>query len=344
MLRVIVLSIVLVLAAGVIVPMATEYSEASVQKQQKRKYKKKKRAKKYSRYRKYRKYRKYRRSKRYRKYRRYRRARKYKRSKRYSKRRSYRRSKRYRKAKRYSAKRYRKVRKKRRVRKYSRKWWKAYRKRKSRRKLIAKRKRALRLRRIRLAKKKKTKSVPKTNPVAANQNAYVQSNRTWILPFGQTVPKGWVNEKTSNREFLFKVSDNNGEQIGTASLSVIATSVDDTLAGGRAKSIGGISKTNLRQTVIDRMIQENGWIENDYEKKIGGKGVFVVVAKSANTNDKIQSQTFYFAESNGMVYKLATKAPKEKSEVIAKQSEELVESLQRSGNRSRHARNRYYRE
>ena len=210
--------------------------------------------------------------------------------------------------------------------------------------MIAKRKRALRLRRIRLAKKKKTKSVPKTNPVFTNQNDYVQSNRHWILPFGQTVPKGWVNEKTSDRESLFKVSDNNGEQIGTASLSVIAKSVEDTLASGRTKAIGGISKTNLRQTVIDRMIQENGWIENDYEKKIGGKSVFIVVAKSANMKDRIQSQTFYFAESNGIVYRLVTKVPKEKSEVIVKQSEELVESLQRSGNRARHARNRYYKE
>ena len=173
----------------------------------------------------------------------------------------------------------------------------------------------------------------------SNQNVVVQNKQAAILPFGQMAPQGWVRDKANNNEFLFRVSGNNGEQIGSASLTVVAEAVRKPLGSSRAITIGGVSTTALRRTVIDKMIQENGWVENDFQKVIGGKKVYVVEAKSTDVNNQVQSRTFYFTESNGRIYSLATKASKDKSEAIVKQSEKVVESLQGSGRRVQQAKN-----
>ncbi len=38
------------------------------------------------------------------------------------------------------------------------------------------------------------------------------------------------------------------------------------------------------------MIQENGWVENDFQKEIGGKKVYVVVAKAPDTNNRFATE------------------------------------------------------
>lgn len=40
---------------------------------------------------------------------------------------------------------------------------------------------------------------------------------------------------------------------------------------GHAKSVGGVPTTQLRRDVIDRMVKENGWVVNDYQKEIAGQ-------------------------------------------------------------------------
>jgi len=366
MLRAIILSLVLFLAIGTIVPFATQFSEAGSRAQKQRKYKKKKRAKKYRRYRsKYRRTRKKRRVRRYRKSRRYsakrrtrkkRRVRRYRKSRRYSAKRrtrKKRRVRRYKKSRKYRAKRRtrkkrrvrkyrskrkytakRRVRKKRRVRRHSAAWWRQYRKRQARKKAIARRKRSLRLRRIRLAKKRKSSrrnyraSSVKTRQVSAPA----------VLPTGDQAPMGWVKGGISNGELQYKVAGDNGSQIGSVSLSDVGPAMGKSTSGWRNKTVGGVSVTALRRTVIDRMIQENGWVENDYEKEIDGKKVYVVVAKSADRNNQVQARTFYFTEANGRIYSVATKSGKDSSKQIVQQSEKVIKSLSKSGEKVQQAK------
>ncbi len=361
MLRAIILSMVLFLALGMIGPIATEQTDAAAVQRQKRKYKKKRRATKY------RKYRKYRRSKKYRSSRRYRSSkRRYKAKKRYRRAKSrYRKSRkrsvrRYRKARKYSAKRrvnrkrkvrkYRKARKytakrrvsrKPRVRKYSKKWWRQYRARQARRKAVAKRKRALRLKRIRLAKKKRSSKARRirNQRAAAQPRVQAQPRQAAMLPSGNPAPSGWVQNDVSSSSLLFNVDGGNGSQIGSASLTVLGPATGQTVTGWRNSSVGGVPTTALRRTVIDQMIRENGWVENDYQKEIAGKSVYVVVAKSADSNNRVESRTYYFTEANGRIYSLATKSSKEDSEKIVRQSEKVLESLQNRGTKVQRAKN-----
>ena len=80
------------------------------------------------------------------------------------------------------------------------------------------------------------------------------------------------------------------------------------------------------------MIKENGWVVNDYQKEVGGKKVYVVVAQSPGLGGQTQSRMFYFTEVDGRIYSVATNSPTEKSGQIADESEKIVNVLQ---NRSR---------
>ena len=336
MLRAIILALVLCVAFGTIVPIATENAEAGAHKQLVRKTKKKRRAKRYRRYittrytkrgrvaRKYKKTRRVKKSQRYtakkstrrvRKKRRVsktRRVRRTRRTARYRKavaKKRYRRTRRKRSTRRYKKVRYtkastRRTRKKRRVRKYSKKWWNSYRAKKNRQQAIARRKQNMRLRRIRLARQKQV-VMPKTRKVyQAQPNRSFASQQTFV----------------SNDNLPVQMDEN-------VLLDVIGPAVGETDLRGRNKTVGGVSTTTLRRTVIDKMIQENGWVENDYQKMIGNKKVYVVVAKSSGKNSQVQARTFYFTESNGQIYRVSSKAAEEKSEQIARKSERMIQTL-----------------
>ena len=95
------------------------------------------------------------------------------------------------------------------------------------------------------------------------------------------------------------------------------------------KTVGGISVESLRRSVIDRMIREEGWVVNDYQKEIGGKRVFVVAAQSPGAGGKVQSRLFYFAEADGRVYSVAVAAPNDGSKRVEQESETVIASMQR---------------
>lgn len=359
MLRAIILALVLSVAFGAIIPIATEYAEAGAKKELLRKKKKKNRAKvnrKYftsnytkrkKRLRKFRKsnrtttagnngksIKKYRRSRRYNAkkiVRKTNRVRKKSTAKRYTKKRRAGSSKKYanvkyRKAK-YRKATYRKVRKKRSVRKYSANWMRSYHAKKSRQQKIIVRKRNMRLKRIRLAKQ--------------NQSIRVSTKNNYLSPVTtfQNPAQSFISQDDSARQMeqiqmnQVQTFDNNGE----VSLDIIGASVGETSLKGRNKTVGGISTTTLRRTVIDRMIQENGWVENDYQKEIGGKKVYVVVAKSEDKKNQIQSRTFYFTESNGQIYRVSAKAPNDSSEQLVKKTERVIETLEQPKDRPQQA-------
>lgn len=224
--------------------------------------------------------------------------------------------------KKYRGKKRRSVRRKKRVKRYSKRWWKAYRARKSKRQAIAKRKRNLRLRQIRLARQN---GGVDTTTYASSNEPKPRSKKTATLPTGEKAPKSWTNAQSTKSEARFDVADGNG----SASISVVGPAVGEDSDRPRNKAIGGVPVTSLRRTVIDKMIRENGWVVNDYQKQVGGKTVYVVVAQSEGKGGKTQSHVYYFTQVDGRIYNVAASAPKGSSEQIAEESEKVINSLQR---------------
>ncbi len=222
--------------------------------------------------------------------------------------------------------------KKKKVKKYSKRWWRQYRARVKRNRSMQARKRALHLRQLRLARlRQQTNNVPTVkNSKQAVQKQVKEDNSPAILPTGDTAPRTWKKSQSTQAELQFNVADENGSQLGQASISVVGPTMGADDNSAKTKTVGGVPTVSLRRNVIDRMIKENGWVVNDYQKEIGGKKVYVVVAQSEGAGGRIQSRVFYFAESDGRIYSVSTNAPNDSSEKIAAESEKVINSLVRS--------------
>lgn len=207
---------------------------------------------------------------------------------------------------------------------YSKQWWRAYRQRNKNRNSLNARKRSLRLRQIRLANARKADEANGTEQTKAAQTLK-KDNAPAMLPSGEAAPKSWKRGAASNGELQYTVVGDNGSNIGSAAITVVGPAVGE----DNNKAIGGVAVTALRRTVIDRMIKEGGWVVNDYQKSVGDKKVYVVVAKSAGANGAVQSRLFYFTEADGRIYSVATNAPNDNSRRLEEESEKAVISLQR---------------
>jgi len=217
--------------------------------------------------------------------------------------------------------------------KYSKKWWRAYRQRINRQKASNFRKRSLRLRQIRLANTRAMSEGgvvnQKTNVKPGSKMMLVADNAPVLLPSGEVAPKGWKRGTSSTSEMQFRVDDESGLNIGSAAISVVGPSVSAEVDNSPSKTVGGVSTSALRRTVIDRMIREEGWVVNDYQKQIGGRKVYVVVAQSPGAGGSVQSRLFYFTEVDGRIYSVSANAPKDNTERIEQESEKAINSLQR---------------
>ena len=211
--------------------------------------------------------------------------------------------------------------------KYSKAWWRQYRARQKRKRAIQARKRALRLRQLRLAgtgEKAKSQTGDVSKP-AVVKTKKADTVTAAVLPSGDKAPTGWKSAQSSPAELQFRVDNSSGDQVGSASISVVGPAVSG-VDGGR-KSVGGVATTTLRREVIDRMIRENGWVVNDYQKDIAGQSVYVVVAQSQAKSGAVQSRMFYFTEVDGRIYSVATNSPVQESERLAEESEKVINSL-----------------
>lgn len=221
----------------------------------------------------------------------------------------------------------------RKYKKYSKKWWRAYYRRQHRNKMLTAQRRALRLRQIRLANAVKAGS--KTGDVSMvkiSGNSLVKDKSPAMLPSGEAAPKGWRRGASAPDQLQFQVDDENGAALGSASIAVVgpaSSGEDGSPANLRSKTVGGVSTGSLRRTVIDRMIREEGWVVNDYQKEVGGKRVYVVVAQSPGAGGAVQSRLFYFTEVDGKIYSVATNAPNDNSRRFELESERVITSLQR---------------
>ncbi|HEX8265403.1 MAG TPA: hypothetical protein VF596_08365 [Pyrinomonadaceae bacterium] len=225
--------------------------------------------------------------------------------------------------------------KKKKIKKYSKAWWKMYRAKKRRARLLAARRRALAKRRAVAAANARNNPAVAQPEVAAtgrgksNAEKVVAARPAPVLGKDAPVAAG-------GSDLEFRVADQNGQQIGSAQLSVIGVAMPQNEDGATEKTrkqmLAGVPVSALRRTVIDRMIKENGWIVNDYQRLVDGRRVFVVVAQSS-TGGATQSRQFYFTEVDGRIYSLATNAPSDYSDKVAADSEKLLRAMSTNTNR-----------
>lgn len=225
------------------------------------------------------------------------------------------------------ARKHRKHRHQKHYKKYSKAWWRQYHKRMRHKRALQARKRALRLRQLRLAQAHAAEKATTQSNTAAKSAPAQKSDAKAVLPSGESAPNGWKTAQSSPSELQFRVDNASGSQVGSASISVVGPAVSQPGEYNRTKSVGGVATTSLRREVIDRMIRENGWVVNDYQKDIAGQNVYVVVAQSQAKNGSVQSRMFYFTEVDGRIYSVATNSPVQEQERLAEESEKVINSL-----------------
>jgi hypothetical protein len=153
--------------------------------------------------------------------------------------------------------------------------------------------------------------------------------RTSVASAATALPSGW-SSTSANRagEMRFNVRAADGRVRSSAVWSrVNLQSAAPAAPDSRSKTFGGVPVTLLRRTVINRMVAEGGWVTNDVQRQFGERRVFVVTAQSMAANGERRAWTFYFTESDGQVYSLATNAPAEFADSLATESEQAIVAL-----------------
>jgi hypothetical protein len=150
-----------------------------------------------------------------------------------------------------------------------------------------------------------------------------------VLP---KLPVGWNSLPTAkNGELRFQTDTPKGAVAGQASLSVVALSRPNPAfltSREQRKFLAGISISDLRRTVIDKMLVTGGWVTNDYERNVSGARVLVVSAQTPNDGrSPDKAWNFYFTEIAGRIYSLTTNAPLNSSERMSTEAEQFITSL-----------------
>jgi len=96
-----------------------------------------------------------------------------------------------------------------------------------------------------------------------------------------------------------------------------------------SRLLAGVAMSELRRTVIDKMIVAGGWVTNDFVREINGARVFVVTARTPKDDRTPEKAwTFYFTEADGRIYGLTTDAPVEFADRMTTEAERFIASLQ----------------
>lgn len=118
-------------------------------------------------------------------------------------------------------------------------------------------------------------------------------------------------------------------QAALAVVAVAPASAVQPLPSERRRMLGGVAVTDLRRTVIDKMVTAGGWVVNDRQREIGGHRVFEVIAQTPASNDGKPEQVWnvYFAEINGRVYSLTTRSVGGATQKIAADAEQFLSNF-----------------
>jgi hypothetical protein len=156
---------------------------------------------------------------------------------------------------------------------------------------------------------------------------------TAVLP---KLPTGWDKPVVANNgEVRFK-SENTAPAPSQATLSVVARSRPNPsyLTQREERSmLAGVSFSDLRRTVIEKMINTGGWVINDYQRQVNGARVFVVVAQTPSDGRSAEKAwNFYFAEIDGKIYSLSLNTPVQYSDRLPAEGEKFLSSLRDKAN------------
>ena len=209
-------------------------------------------------------------------------------------------------------------------RRHSRAWWRRHR-------AMLRRRQAMLARRRAMLMARRNGTVPAAPKVVAN---HATLSTAVTLPTAPTtknsalpLPSGWAPVTSTGAGSSFRIAPSNGSE-AHATLTVVAPTTGSQPFGREQRNmVGGASYTELRRSVIDRMISAGGWVVNDRQREIAGRRVFEVIAQTPSTNGKPdQVWNFYFAEVNGRVYALTTRTVGNNNQVTA-DAEKLISSF-----------------
>jgi hypothetical protein len=217
-------------------------------------------------------------------------------------------------------------------RKRSRAWWRRYRARIARRRAAEARARQV------AALRGETPAEPENIDRSRFSNAVAATGGVFNDPAGQwsmKLPRGWSNRPAvQNGEMRFRVFERGGKPVGQAAFGFVTSaqnSIDPTAsARARKQMLAGVSFSELRRSVIDRMVMANGFVTNDMEREIAGRRVYIVLAQTAASADgrtPEQFLTFYFTEFEGRIYSLGVAAPRETADRLNAEAEQVLTSL-----------------
>jgi hypothetical protein len=150
--------------------------------------------------------------------------------------------------------------------------------------------------------------------------------------FAMPLPNSWSAASAGKTTSSFRIAPPNGMPEAQATLAVVALAPANTvqpLASEQRKMLGGLAFTDLRRTVIDKMITTGGWVVNDRPREIGGHRVFEVIAQTPASSDGKPEQVwnFYFTEINGRVYSLMTRSANGATQKIAADAEQFLSTF-----------------
>ena len=216
---------------------------------------------------------------------------------------------------------------------HSRKWWRHHRA-------------MLRRRQAAIARRRALQAALRNNPAMSSPDGRQVANHAALpgalsLPesvysngaFAMPLPTDWSASSTNKDGSSFRIDPPNGASEAQASLAVVALAPSanavQPLPSEQRKMLGGVAFTDLRRTVIDKMINAGGWVVNDRQREIGGHKVFEVIAQTpANSQTKSdQVWNFYFTEVNGRVYSLTTRSAAGATSKVAADAEQFLSTF-----------------
>jgi len=150
--------------------------------------------------------------------------------------------------------------------------------------------------------------------------------------FLMPLPGNWSATSSNSGSSNFRIASENGIPEAQASLAVVAAAPPKSvqpLPNELKKMLGGVTFTDLRRSVIDKMITTGGWVVNDRQREIGGHRVFEVIAQTPATSDGKSEQVwnYYFTEVKGRVYSLATRSVNAANPKVAADAEQFLSNF-----------------
>ena len=202
-------------------------------------------------------------------------------------------------------------------RRHSRAWWRRHRAMLRRRQAMIARRRAMRA--LMLARRNE---VGPTEPKVVGNHATLPTTLTFsstpAIANKTALPSGWAPVASTGTGSSFRIAPATGPEASATLTLVAPTTGSQPFGREQKKMVGGASFTELRRSVIDRMVSAGGWVVNDRQREISGRRVFEVIAQTPSSDGKPdQVWNFYFAEVDGKVYALTTRTAGNNDKVAA---------------------------